>query len=248
MTLLWGEMMSRWLRMGRCLLPLALALGALAARAQPSAWQLSVEVNTDFPLSVGGRLGAELPGRLRLSTTVGYLPPPYLRAINSAAVELGTYDAPVADLIEATLRQGLVWRTHVGWRPVASAGFFVDAGYGLLALRGDASPEEVLVALTGIAPPEEEGALDRRYEVHSTLHMVDVELGWRWVAETGVTARLGIGAGLTFAASSTVEPRFEPTRPALTGLFTGLAERYLDTTYERYVHFPTVSLSVGYAF
>jgi len=234
--------------MGRHLLAVCVALGALAAEAQPSAWQLSVEANTDFPLNVGGRLAAELPGRLRLSTSLGYLPPPYLRAINSIAVDLGAYDEREGELIEQTLERGLVWRTHLGWRPVASAGFYVDAGYGLMALTGDASPEEVLVALTGIDPPDEEGALDRRYEVRSTLHMVDVELGWRWLVGERFTGRLGIGAALTFAASTTVEPQFNPTQPALTGIFTGLAERYLDDTYEKYVHFPTVSLSLGYAF
>lgn len=240
--------MGRWSRMGRCFLALAVVLGAFAAEAETPGWQLSVEANTDFPLDVGGRLAAEFPGRVRLSTSLGYLPPPYLRAINSVAVDLGAYDENVGELIERTLERGLVWRTHVGWRPFASAGFYVDAGYGLLALRGDASPEEVLVALTGISPPEGESALDRRYEVHSTLHMVDVELGWRWMAGEHFTARLGLGGAFTFAASTRVEPRFTPTEPVLTDAFTGLAERYLDNTYEKYVHFPTVSLSLGYVF
>jgi len=197
---------------------------------------------------VGGRLGIEFPGRVRLSSSVGYVPDAYLSTINAAAEELEVYDERVGDLIEETLEQGVVWRTHVGWRPFKHAGFYVDAGYGLLALTGNTSPEEVLVALTGIEPPEEEGALDRRYDVRSTLHMVDVELGWRWLVGEHLTARVGLGMGVTFSASSTVEPEFEPTQPTRTAVFTGLAESYLDRTYEEYVHFPTLSLSLGYVF
>src|SRR3712207_9498122 len=53
--------------------------------------------------------------------------------------------------------------THVGWRPFAGAGFYLDVGYGLVALGGETSPEEVLVTLVGIDPPFEGGELGRRY-------------------------------------------------------------------------------------
>jgi hypothetical protein len=45
-----------------------------------------------------------------------------------------------------------------------------------------------------------------------------------------------------------VEPTFEPEQPLLVNLFTGFAEGYLDDTFEKYVHLPVLSFSIGYAF
>jgi hypothetical protein len=226
-------------------------LCASVARAREggagASWKLSVEAGTDFPLSVGARVGAEFPYRLRLSTSLGWLPRPYLRAINSAAVKAGAYDRPTADLIESGLGSAVVWRTHVGWRPFAGAGFYVDVGYGLLALGGETSPEEVLVQLIGIDPPFEGGELDRRYEVDSLLHLADVELGWQWTVRERWTVRAALGGAFTFKSAATVEPEYEAI-PVLTDLFTTLAEDELNEVYRKYVHLPVLSLSVGYVF
>ena len=105
----------------------ALLLAGLLAGAEAAAeekqgghgWDITVEANTDFPLSVGGRLGVESPWRLRLSTSLGYLPPAYVEVVNDTAVELRAYGRNEADLIENSLKNSLVWRTHVGWRPFA---------------------------------------------------------------------------------------------------------------------------------
>jgi hypothetical protein len=212
-------------------------------------WDITVEANTDLPLSVGGRLGVESPWRLRLSTSLGYLPAAYVRAVNDVAVELGAYERDEADLIESSLKNSLAWRTHVGWRPFPGAGFYVEGGYGLVALGGETNPEEVLVALTGVSPPEGEDVLDREYRVRSVLHMLDVELGWRWGLGSGWTARTALGAAFTLDSNSRVEPRFEPSQPPLlVTAFSRLAEGYLDRTFERYVHLPVLSFSIGYAF
>jgi hypothetical protein len=222
------------------------------ARAQDggpgASWKLSVEAGTDFPVSVGARVGAELPYRLRLSTSLGWLPRPYLRAINNVLVEAGAYDEPTADLIENGLQSSLVWRTHVGWRPFAGAGFYIDAGYGLLALGGETRAGEVLVALVGIDLPIDVDELGGDYTVDSLLHMVDVELGWQWEVRERWTVRAAVGGALTFKSAATVEPDFEPAVPAVTNLFTSLAEGELNRVYQRYVRLPVVSLSVGYVF
>lgn len=223
-----------------------------AARAEDggagASWKLSVEAGTDFPLSVGARVAAEFPSRLRLSTSLGWLPRPYLRAINSVAVDAGAYDRPTADLIESGLQSAVVWRTHVGWRPFAGSGFYLDVGYGLLALGGEASPEEVLVALIGIDPPGDIGDLGRSYTVGSLLHLADVELGWQWMVGERWTVRAALGGAFTFKSAATVEPDYEPAVPALTEAFTTLAENELNDVYQQYVHLPVLSLSVGYVF
>jgi hypothetical protein len=234
----------------------ALLLAGLLAGAEVAAeekkgghgWDITVEVNTDFPLSVGGRLGVESPWRLRLSTSLGYLPAGYTRAVNAVAVGLGAYERDQAELIENALKNSLAWRTHVGWRPFPGAGFYVEGGYGLVALGGETNPEDVLVALTGVEPPFGEEVLNREYRVRSVLHMLDVELGWRWGLGAGWTARTALGAAFTLDANSRVQPRFEPSQPLLINAFSRFAEGYLDRTFEKYVHLPVLSLSLGYAF
>ncbi|HEX5754571.1 MAG TPA: hypothetical protein VFZ09_50775 [Archangium sp.] len=211
-------------------------------------WDLTVEANTDFPLSVGGRLGVESPWRLRLSTSLGYLPAGYVGRVNDVAVGLDAYSRNEADLIENALKNSLVWRTHVGWRPFAGAGLYVEGGYGLVALGGEVNAEDVLASLIGIEPPEGEEALNREYRVRSVLHMLDVEVGWRWGLGAGWTARTALGAAFTLDSNSRVEPQFQPSQPLLVSIFSRLAEGELDRTFEKYVHLPVLSFSIGYAF
>ncbi|PTL83343.1 hypothetical protein DAT35_15285 [Vitiosangium sp. GDMCC 1.1324] len=236
--------------MGALVLLAGLLAGAEArAGAQEQhGWDFTAEASTDFPLSLGGRLGVESPWRLRLSTSLGYLPRLYLKGVNEVAVGLGAYGRNEANLIEDTLQSSLVWRTHLGWRPFPNAGFYVDAGYGLLSLGGNTTPEAVLVARTGITPPEGETALNREYHVRAVLHMLDAELGWRWGLGAGWTARTALGAAFTLDSNSRVEPRFEPSLPLVVTAFSRLAENRLDRNLEKYVQFPIISLSLGYAF
>jgi hypothetical protein len=78
--------------------------------------------------------------------------------------------------------------------------------------------------------------------------MLDVEVGWRWGLGSGWTARTALGAAFTLDSNTRVEPTFEPEQPLLVNLFTGFAENYLDDTFEKYVHLPVLSFSIGYAF
>ncbi|HEX8435450.1 hypothetical protein [Archangium sp.] len=227
---------------------LAGAEAKAAEMKQGHGWDITVEANTDFPLSVGGRLGVESPWRLRLSTSLGYLPGAYLQAVNEGAIALDAYDRDRADLIKEALKSSLVWRTHVGWRPFPGAGLYVEGGYGLVALGGETNPETVLVALTGINPPAGEEVLNREYRVRSVLHMLDVEVGWRWGLGAGWTARTALGGAFTLDSNSRVEPQFEPSNPLLVTAFSRFAEGYLDDTFEQYVHLPVLSFSIGYAF
>jgi hypothetical protein len=231
---------------GWVLAGLLAGVGTGAEAREERRWLLGVEASTDFPLLLGGRLSVEGPGRLRLSTSLGYLPPAYPRAVNDVAVRLDLYERGRAELIEDGLNRALVWRTMVGWRPFPAAGFYVDVGYGLVALGGEVNSEAVLAELTGITPPG--GVADREYQVRSVLHMGNVELGWRWLLGSRWTARTGLGAAFTLDANSRVEPLFTPLFPPLTRAFTSLAEGYLDDTYQRFVHVPTLSFSLGYTF
>lgn len=228
------------------LLPLVSARVCRAADS-PGAprWTGAVAAGTELPVSVGARAHIEAPIRLRLSTAVGVLPGPYVSAINGILVGAGAYDQSTATLIRETLSSSLVWRTHLGYRPFALHGFTVEAGYGLVALGGSASASSVVSAATGSAPPVEATG-GKTFSVASTLHMLDVELGWEWRIVEHLFIRCAIGGAFTLGASTSVTPDYTPRAPRATESFTSASAAYLDETYTNYVFTPVVSLWSGY--
>jgi hypothetical protein len=217
---------------------------ATAARAEP--WKLGAELRTDFPLDVGGTLWAEGRGRVQLSLGVGWLPGTYVDAIDSTVVAFGGMSRGEADLVRVALRSSAVARAHVGWRPLAEHGLYLDGGYGMVALGGGATTAQLITAVTGAMPPS--GSVDRPYRVYSTLHMLDAEVGWRWRLDAGLTLRAAIGFAGTFAASSDVRPDFMPTDPAKQQVYTDLAAKKLDAIYTSYVFTPVFSVASGWEF
>ena len=107
---------------------------AFAPSALASPWHLGAEVTTDVPAAISGRVSFEMPLRLRLSTSVGVLPEPYVALINEVVVAAGGYDESTAAVVESALASSLVWRSQVGWRPLADWGLYFDAGYSLATL------------------------------------------------------------------------------------------------------------------
>ena len=86
----------------------ALVMSALPARASeepedttPSTVSYAVEVLTDFPLHVGVGARVELAHGLRVHTSLGVMPGPYLDSINALCTEFGWYDQLTADLISS---------------------------------------------------------------------------------------------------------------------------------------------------
>lgn len=216
----------------------------LAAKEETS---LVAGVNTDLPLSLGARLGVEFPGRWRASTTLGFLPEGYIRTLNNFLVSNNTYNQNTADLIQSTLKSSLVWRLHVGYRPFANYGFHIEAGYGLVTLGGSATASEIVTGVTGTSLPASDAGSGKSFNISSTLYMLNIELGWEWFWRD-LYFRASLGGSFTAAASTSVQANYTPAFPRLTGAFTGATETYLNDIYTRYVHTPTVSLTVGYRF
>ncbi len=212
------------------------------------AWHLAAETVTDVPLDVGVRVAAEAPGRVRLSTSLGILPGPYVDLINAGVEAFGGYNDQTAQLIKDSLSSSLVWRTHAGWRPLRRHGLTIDIGYGLVALGGGVSGEEVIMVATGHAPPPGENAPMRSYHVASVLHMIDAEIGWEWRLPHGLMLRTALGFAGTLAASTSVSPNYTPRDPRVVSMFTTAAASYLDDTYTSYVFAPVVTVGVAYRF
>jgi hypothetical protein len=224
-------------------------VGSSDPPAHAAAWHLQVEALTDLPMNLGAKVIAEGPGRLRLSTSLGYLPGPYVDLVNAIVVGLGGYDQKTADLIRAALGSSLLSRTHLGWRPFATYGFYFEVGYGLVALGGGLSREEILSAVTGRSAPQGEPGSTRTYNVRSTLHMIDVELGWQWLFfGDRLTLRAALGFAGTLGSATSISPSYAPRAPNLVREFTRAGEAYLDGIYTSYVFTPVVTVALGYRF
>jgi hypothetical protein len=216
------------------------------------AYHLDLRVQTDFPISVGARIAAELPYRLQLSTSLGGLPGGYVDVINAVVVAAGGYDDATAQVVRGALSSSLVWRTHVGWRPFKRRGFYFEAGYGLVTLGGDLTGEDVLVIATGGQAPSPPGMRHPlEYDVRSTLHMIDAELGWRWLVwHDRIVISAALGFAGTVASKTVIEPH-SPSRLTDTAMLQSFAhegEVYLDGIYTQYVMVPVATVGVGYRF
>ena len=225
---------------------LLLALTGQAQEASP--WHLQLEALTDVPMDVGGRVVVEGPLRLRLSTSLGVMPGPYVDVINDFAVALGGYNQQTAQLIQSSLSSSLVWRTHLGWRPFPRAGFVFDVGYGLVALGGGVNAADAIAAVAGKAITSAPSAAE--YNVASTLQMIDADLGWEWRL---FGDRLVIEAGLGFSATLGASTSATPTTTTAHGQqvrddFGDAAAKYLDGLYTSYVYTPVATVAAGYRF
>jgi hypothetical protein len=239
-----GRETARWVS----LIGLAsLLLVANAARGDEgeSPWHLQIEALTEVPIDVGARVLIEVPARLRLSSSLGVLPSPYVDVINDSAVALGGYNQQTADLIASSLGSSLVWRTHLGWRPFPRAGFAFDVGYGLVTLGGGVNAADALAAAAGHNAPAKPGGAT--YNVASTLQMIDADLGWEWkLLGDHLVIEAALGFSGTLAASTSATPQGSQSR--VKDAFGEEAANYLDGLYTSYVFTPVVTAAVGYRF
>jgi hypothetical protein len=231
---------------------LAFAIAGGAARAgQPAGreaaerrWHLTLAAATSLPIDVGGRIALEGPYRLRLTTSLGFLPNAYVDMSNAILVAAGAYNQATAELIRSSIGSGLVWRIRLGWRPFARYGMYFEAGYGLVTLGGGASAGDLIASASGFTLPPGSGA---QYEVNSTLHMIDIELGWQWhVWQRRIMLAVAVGFLGTVGSSTSVTPLTTSAFPALTNAFVRGSAAYLDNIYQSYVFTPTISLVSGY--
>ncbi len=232
--------------------PAGTALAEEAVGDVPEAaprWRLTASAGTHFPLDVGARLQAEAPFRLQLATGVGVMPGPYVDVLNGLLVELGAYSDTEAALIEAALNNALIWRTHVGWRPSPRSGFYVQAGYTLVALGGGLTAAEAISAVTGRPLPDADADRQVEVTVDATLHQLSVEVGWQWELGEHWMLQASLGGFGTLAASSQLRaPNASPlVQLALEPLFAA-GEDALNDTFTSYVHGGTVGLRLGYTF
>ncbi len=207
---------------------------------------LDLSATTWVPLSIGPELSVELPGRLLLQAHVGWMPELYSQALTDSLEDAGVYDADIGNLVDGAVRGATTWRLAAGWRPFASAGLELTAGYAHVALDGATNTGELIP----LVPPDVADELaaevgDVSINLDSSIHHFTVAAGWRWLIADHLVIRANLGYLQSFASSSTLEIE---SRPDLTSLAAPTVESVLHEQYMRYIKVPVVGLGVGYRF
>ena len=230
--------LSRWVSLlGAAALFAILLFPTSEAQARESPWHLQVALGTDFPLHMGGHLSFEMPAGLQISTSMGHLLTSYVEVINAIAQGVDAYEQETADLVLASWRDAFVWRLHLGWRPVSTLGSAVS-GRDLVTVLDDD-----LRALI------DEQALEfSRYNVTSTLHMLDVELGWRWVLEDGWYFRVALGFAATLLGQTDIIPSGGLSESEQDKMISEGVSAHLNGIYRAHVHTPVISAALGIRF
>ena len=225
-----------------------------------------VELLTDAPVQLGIGGIIEGPVRLRLRSSIGLMPSAYVAGSNAIIRSIipDDYSEETAQLVEETIQDSLVWRTHLGWRPFAQYGFYLHTGYTWIGLGGGSTAKGLIEGITGTSQGESStrrGDPSReplQVDASATLHMWDVELGWEWLlhgSETdtgiqeGLILRAAIGWSYTFASSAELAAAVEDDQPRLKQAATRLeeaGEEYLVDTFDSYIHPPSLTLALGY--
>ncbi len=232
----------------RCACVLAVLMAAPPASARGGDWGLEAEAFTEFPSLVGGGLRLLAPHRFEVAASAGWLPGGYTAVIGGALTAIDAVTPAQADAIEGALQDSLVLRGAVAWRPWEAHGFWIEGGYALLTMGGDATGRDLLVLGTGADPGAMPADVEGDFDVSITAHRLHFGTGWRWALPAGWAVRAGLGADVTLAASSTVRARFEPRDPFMVHAFEGTAERGLDELVTGYVHNPTLIVDLVYRF
>ncbi|MEM9490695.1 MAG: hypothetical protein AAGC55_16225, partial [Myxococcota bacterium] len=204
-------------------------------------WAIDAEIDNVVPVTLGAGVVVETPGRLRLGTSLGVMPGPYLDLVNAVSTGLDFYDQALADVITQVQDRSMIWTLRAGWRPQSDGDLHLDVGYSRVALGGTVSAAD-LMAISSIMVPAGEG-LDDPFDIESTLHVARVEVGYVfWLEDTYV--RLAVGGAFTMSANTTVDAGSDASVSRENIAVAGA--EILDDTYTTYVHTGTVTLTLGY--
>ena len=222
------------------------AVTAPAAGRRPV--QVDVGLATEFPISIGAYIGAELPGRILLQVGAGIMPGAYTSAVNGVLTSVGAYDGTVASFIQNSITNSVVLRASAGWRPFTDHGFEMLGGYTLMTLGGTTTEGDVINAVLTEAHASERvpAGSGATIPLSATLHNVHATVGWRWVVASD---HLVIRASLSYlqCLAATVGV----TLPAQGQVMTAVNQQLnalVAPYFTSYVKTPLIGLSAAYRF
>lgn len=239
-------------------LPVALAPAPGSDRDAPNAapragsgFALDVGFGTEMPISVGGLVTAEVPGRVLFQLGLGVMPKGYVSAIDGFLTSVGAYDQSISQLVRGSLGNSFVLKASAGWRPFSDHGFEMLGGYTLMTLGGSVTAGDAINAVLGDAgasirvPP----GMNAEIPLAATLHNVHVTLGWRWLlADDHLVIRANVSYIQTVASNVGVSlANMGPAAPYESQVNTALNET-TSPFFKTYAKAPTLGLSAAYRF
>lgn len=217
-----------------------------------SGFALDVGFGTEAPISVGGVVTAELPGRLLLQVGAGFMPRGYVSAIDRLLTAVKAYDQNVSTIVRGSLGNSFVLRASGGWRPFSGHGLEIMGGYTLMTMGGETTAADVINAVLsdGNASAQLPASMNADIPLAATLHNVHVSLGWRWLtAEDHLVIRFSLSYLQTLASKVSVDlSGMGSSAAAMEGAVNTALNGYLGPYFTTYAKTPTVGLSAAYRF
>lgn len=217
---------------------------SIAYDAQSPEWTLRAEAVTDFPLSIGARFGAQTPSRFRMSTSLGFIPKPYVQGINAVLLDAGAYPQRVGELIANALDGGVTWRLQAGVAPIEDEGFYIEFGY-MLAWASGALPLSSVSSALDVAVPTD--LPNAQLGLETLVHSATLELGWEWIVARGLSLRAALGGAFALAART----RFTDDSGLVAqrgGASLSSLGHTIDTAVRSYGLAPIITVAAGYVF
>lgn len=214
-----------------------------------SDFHLDVGLGTEVPISVGGVVTAEVPGRVLLQLGLGFMPHGYAYGIDSLLTAVGAYDQTVSQLIRGSLGNSFVLKASAGWRPFEGHGLEILGGYTLVTMGGSTTTADVINAgLAESGSSQRVGsAMSQDIPVAATMHNVHVSLGWRWlladdhmVVRASLTYLQCLGSGMSVSLPASGQSMEASVNQALNA--------FVGPYFTKYGKAPTLGLSAAYRF
>jgi hypothetical protein len=210
---------------------------------------LDLGVATEFPISMGGYVGAELPGRVLLQVGAGVMPRPYTSALNGILTGVRAYDATIGGLLQGAINDSFVVRLSAGWRPFRDHGFEILGGYTLITLGGSAAEGDVVNAFLAEAHASLRvpAGLGPTIPLSATLHAVHATLGWRWVL---ASEHLVVRASLSYfqCLAANVSMSLPGEQQAMQSTVNQALDGVVSPYFASHLKMPLVGLSAAYRF
>ncbi len=216
------------------------------ADTSPPDVHIHLVAGTRAPVELSLGLAISAPGSFRFGTTFGLLPGGYVSLINELIIALGGFDDATGELVTAALQDSFVWRIRAGWQPDPEVGFLVDVGYAIATLGGGLDSAATLAATSEFDLPP--SGADQSVAISSTVHMLDIELGWTFDVGSGFFVTPTLGFAATISSSSSVTADWEVPAAAADDVrgFETDSAAFLDGIFESYVFTPTLAVVLEY--
>lgn len=233
---------------------LVAACAVMAPAPSDAAPSVRAELGTDPPVDAWLGVLIEGPARVRLTSSIGLVPGPYLFAMRKIGEQVvPDFAGGLARVAEASLSNSAVWRIHLGWRPFASRGFIFHIGWSAISMRAGANASFFMAGVyEQELDPEIRETSDKVQAVAiAELQMLDLGLGWEWQLKGPLYLRLLLGWSFAQIVDVHANIDWQPgtdVDPDQAAKVEVLVDDYLSESLRSSGHPPRVVFALGWRF